>query len=92
MGYRSKTVRMGRSRTEIVMMILDAAKDEKANIKKLMQTTFISSTDLKEYLSLLVEHQLLVYEERDQTYITTEKGKRLLRMCSKMDQLTPNTT
>ena len=92
MRYRSKTVGRGRSRTEIAMILLEATRDERATTKKIMQRTFLSYTDLKVYLALLVEHHLLVDEERNQTYITTEKGKQLLRMCSKMDRLVPNTT
>ncbi|OLD41843.1 MAG: hypothetical protein AUI60_00390 [Thaumarchaeota archaeon 13_1_40CM_2_39_4] len=92
MKYRSKTNRVGRSRTEIVMMVLEAAKDERATTTKIEHRAFLSHAVSKEYLALLVEHHLLVYEERDQTYLATEKGKRLLRMCSKMDGLAPNTT
>ena len=92
MRYSSKTVGRGRSRIEIAMILLLVTRDEIATTKKIMQRTFLSYTDLKEYLALLVEHHLLVYEERNQTYITTEKGKQLLRMCSKMDRLVPNTT
>jgi len=92
MRYRSKTVGRGRSRTEIAMILLEATRDERATTKKIMQRTFLSYTDLKVYLALLVEHHLLVDEERNQTYLTTEKGKQLLTMCSKMDRLVPNTT
>ena len=74
------------------MMVLEAAKDERATTTKIEHRAFLSYAVSKEYLTLLVEHHLLVYEERDQTYLTTEKGKRLLRMCSKMDGLAPNTT
>lgn len=83
---------VGRSRTEIVMTELEAAKDERATTTKIEHRALLSHAVTKEYLALLVEHHLLVYEERDQTYITTEKEKRLLRICSKMDVLAPNTT
>lgn len=83
---------VGRSRTEIVKTVLEAAKDESATTTKIEHRALLSHAVTKEYLALLVEHHLLVYEERDQTYITTEKEKRLLRICSKMDVLAPNTT
>ena len=57
------------------MILLEATREERATTKKIMERTFLSHTDLKVYLALLVEHHLLVDEERNQTYITTEKGK-----------------
>lgn len=74
------------------MTELEAAKDERATTTKIEHRALLSHAVTKEYLALLVEHHLLVYEERVQTYITTEKEKRLLRICSKMDVLAPNTT
>jgi predicted transcriptional regulator len=76
--YGSKTDMVGRSRTEVVMMML-------ATITKIMHRTFLSHSVSKEYLTLLVEYDLLAREKGNQTYIITEKGKRLLRLCSKMD-------
>lgn len=85
MEYGSKTDMVGRSRTEVVMMMLETANKRRATITKIMHRTFLSHSVSKEYLTLLVEHDLLVHEKGDQTYITTEKGKRLLKLCSKMD-------
>jgi predicted transcriptional regulator len=76
--YGSKTDMVSRSRTEVVMMML-------ATITKIMHRTFLSHSVSKEYLTLLVEYDLLAREKGNQTYIITEKGKRLLRLCSKMD-------
>jgi predicted transcriptional regulator len=83
--YGSKTDMVGRSRTEVVMMMLETANNGSATITQIMHRTFLSHSVSKEYLTLLVEHDLLVQEKGNQTYITTEKGKRLLKLYSKMD-------
>ena len=83
MEYGTKTDMVGRNRTKVVMMTLETANNGRATITKIMHRTFLSHSVSKEYLTLLVD--LLVHEKGNQTYITTEKGKRLLKLCSKMD-------
>ncbi|MFZ0514084.1 MAG: winged helix-turn-helix domain-containing protein [Candidatus Nitrosopolaris sp.] len=75
------------SRTEVVMMMLEAANNGRATITKIMHRALLSHSVSKEYLTLLVKHDLLVHEKGNETYITTEKGKRLLRICGKMNGL-----
>jgi predicted transcriptional regulator len=62
-----------RSRTEIVSSILDAANGG-ATKTKIMYKAFRSYGLLNEYLSLLMENNLLEYLDRTQIYRTTEKG------------------
>ncbi len=62
-----------RSRTEIVAMILEAANGG-ATKTKIMYKAFLSYVQLKEYLSVLIENNLLEYLDGTQTYKTTEKG------------------
>ena len=52
-----------RSRTEIVSMILDAANGG-ATKTKIMYSAFLSYSQLKEYLSLLIENNLIDYNGR----------------------------
>jgi predicted transcriptional regulator len=61
-----------RSRTEIVSNILDAANGG-ATKTKIMYFTFLSYNLLYEYLSILIEDNLIIYNEWTQTYKTTEK-------------------
>ncbi|HET7643982.1 MAG TPA: winged helix-turn-helix domain-containing protein [Nitrososphaeraceae archaeon] len=68
-----------RGRTEIVSNILDAANG-KATKTKIMYKAFLSYAQLKEYLSVLIENNLLEYIEGTQTYRTTEKGLSFLKM------------
>jgi predicted transcriptional regulator len=42
---------------------------------------------LREYLSVLIENNLLEYLEGTQTYKTTEKGFNLLRMHNEIGEL-----
>lgn len=75
-----------RSRTEIVGMILEAANGG-ASTAKIMYKAFLSYDQLKEYLKLLMESDLLEYENGDQSYRTSKKGKRLLGIYHQIDEL-----
>jgi predicted transcriptional regulator len=75
-----------RSRTEIVSMILEAANGGTTKTK-IMYKAFLSYAQLKEYLSVLIENNLLEYLEGVQTYKTTEKGLNLLRMHNEIGEL-----
>ena len=75
-----------RSRTEIVSMILDAANGG-ATKTRIMYKALLSYAQLKEYLSVLIENNLLEYLEGVQTYKTTEKGFNLLKMHNEIGEL-----
>ena len=61
-----------RSRTEIVAMILEAANGG-ATKTRIMYKGFLSYAQLREYVSVLIENNLLEYLEGSQNYKTTEK-------------------
>ncbi len=75
-----------RSRTEIVAMILDAANGG-ATKTKIMYKAFLSYAQLREYLSVLIENNLIEYIEGSQTYKTTEKGFNFLKMHNEIGEL-----
>ena len=75
-----------RSRTEIVSNILDAANGGTTKTK-IMYKAFISYNQLKEYLSLLIQNNLLEYRDGGQIFKTTEKGLNLLKMHNEMGEL-----
>ena len=52
-----------------------------------MYKAFLSYAQLKEYLSVLIENNLLEYIEGTQTYKTTEKGLNLLKIHNEMAEL-----
>jgi predicted transcriptional regulator len=68
-----------RSRTELVSMILEAANG-RATKTKIMYSAFLSYNQLKEYISILLENNLLGYLEGARTFRTTEKGLNYLKM------------
>jgi predicted transcriptional regulator len=78
-----------RSRSEIVVLLLDAANGGAATKTKLMYRAYLSFNQLREYLAFLVENDLIEYEQGMQTYRTTEKGIRLLQMQNTMDEIAP---
>jgi predicted transcriptional regulator len=80
-----------RDRTEIVSNILDAANGGITKTK-IMYKAFLSYGQLKEYLSLLIENNLLEYLDGTQTYKTTEKGLNFLKMHNEIRELLPQTT
>jgi predicted transcriptional regulator len=75
-----------RSRTDITAMILDTANKETTKIK-IMYNAYLSYNQLKEYISILIENNLLEYFEGARTYKTTEKGLNFLKMHREMTEL-----
>ena len=69
-----------RSRTEIVCNILDAANGGGISKTKIMYVAFLSYAQLKEYLTILVDNNLIEYLDGTQTFKTTEKGLTCLKM------------
>ena len=77
-----------RSRTEIVRDILDSANGG-ATKTKIMYTAFLSYIQVHEYLSVLIENNLIEYIDGTQTYKTTEKGLHFLKMYNKIRKFLP---
>jgi predicted transcriptional regulator len=75
-----------RSRTEIVAMILDAANGG-ATKTKIMYIAFLSYNQLKDYLSVMIENNLIEYLEGNRTFKTTEKGLNFLTMHNEIGEL-----
>ncbi len=78
-----------RDRMEIIRQILDIANDAGEGITqtKLMYKALLSYKQLKEYLMLLTENDLLNYDSITQTYKTTERGIRLLQFYNELDDM-----
>jgi predicted transcriptional regulator len=75
-----------RSRTEIVGNILDAANGG-ATKTKIMYISFLSYNQLREYISVLIENNLIEYLEGTRTFKTTEKGLNFLKMHNAIGEL-----
>jgi predicted transcriptional regulator len=75
-----------RGRTEILGNILDAANGG-ASKTKIMYKAFLSYDQLKEYLSVLIENNLIEYLDGTRTFKTTEKGLNFLKMHNELGEL-----
>ena len=81
-----------RSRTKIVAMILDAANKGGETKTRIMYFAFLSYNQVKEYLSILIENNLIEYLEGTNKFRTTEKGLNYLKMHIKIGELLQTTT
>ena len=65
------------------------ANVEGATKTKIMYKAFLSYSQLKEYLAMLMENNLLEFEEGRQFYRATEKGIRFLQMYAQVHEMMP---
>ena len=79
-----------RSRTEIVGNILEATNGGTTKTK-IMYFAFLSYNQLNEYLSILIEHNLIEYLDGANKFKTTEKGLNLLKIHNEMAELLQTT-
>jgi predicted transcriptional regulator len=64
-----------RSRTDIISQILDTANGGGGATKtKILYKACLSHNQLKEYLTVLTQSDLLIYDGQTHTFKTTEKG------------------
>lgn len=75
-----------RSRTEIISDILTAANGGITKTK-IMYKAFLSFNQLREYLTSMVENDLITYDSLTQVYRTTPKGMRLLQMSEQLGSM-----
>ena len=80
-----------RSRTEIVGNILDSANGG-ASKTKIMYKAYLSYNQLKEYLTILIENNLIEYLDGTKTFKTTEKGLFFLKIHNEIGELLQQTT
>jgi predicted transcriptional regulator len=85
-----------RSRTEIVVQILEIANvesgsgyDEADGViqTKIMYKALLSYAQLKEYLRVITQNDLLSYHSASRKFKTTEKGHRFLEIYNKMENV-----
>ena len=81
-----------RSRTEIAAMILNAANNGGETKTKIMYFAFLSYNQLNEYLSILIENNLIEYLDGTNKFKTTEKGLFFMKMHNEIGELLQQTT
>ena len=75
-----------RSRLEIIAMILETIGDNGAIQAKIMYKVYLSFLQMKEYLSQIMQHGLIIYDDRAQIYKITDKGRRFLALYKQMTE------
>ena len=75
-----------RGRTEMLATMLEVANGGTTKTK-IMYSAFLNFSQLKDYLDVLIENNLLEYLEGTQTYKTTEKGLYFLKMHNQIGEL-----
>ena len=73
-----------RSRSEIIALILEAAKGG-ATRTKIMYKAFFSFVHLKGYLCVFLENELIEYDAGGKIYKTTPRGIRLLEVYNQIN-------
>ena len=73
-----------RDKNEIFASILNTASTGDVRLTKIMYSSFLSYTQVVEYLQSLVEMQFLDYNEVAKSYRITVKGLKFLQLHEKM--------
>ena len=78
-----------RSRIDIISVILDAANGGTDGLTKtkIMYQAYLSHEQIKEYLSVLIESELLNYDVYTRKFKTIEKGPRFLDTYNQMSDV-----
>ena len=76
-----------RDRIDIISQILKIANGGGVTRTKIMYRGLLSYAQIKEYLMLLTEKELLRYDKNTQTFKTTEKGLRFLDIYSRIVEI-----
>jgi predicted transcriptional regulator len=76
-----------RSRTDIISQILETANGGDATRSKILYKALLSSSQMKEYLTVLTESDLLRYDQQRHTFKTTQKGLRFIEIYNQISDL-----
>jgi predicted transcriptional regulator len=86
-------MRLNRSRIDLFNQILEATNGAGGGSNgglsqtKIMYRANLGHTQLKEYLTVLIENDLLSYDSASRKFKTTEKGLRLLDTYNQMSDV-----
>jgi predicted transcriptional regulator len=69
-----------RSRADIIAAILRVVTERAATKTRIMYRAFLSSSQLKQYIPILLDNGLLATNEERSIYNVTENGMRLLQL------------
>jgi len=78
-----------RTRFEIASNILTVALQGNASKRRLMYASFLSSSQINEYIGFLTANELIMKEKDTHVYALTEKGMRFLYIYDDLNKLIP---
>jgi len=78
-----------RTRFEIASNILNVALEGNASKRRLMYASFLSSSQINDYLGFLTANELIMMDEETHAYALTEKGMRFLHIYDDLNKLIP---
>ena len=78
-----------RTRFEITSNILNVALEGNASKRRLMYASFLSSSQINEYLGFLTANELIMTDKETHVYSLTEKGMRFLHIYDDLNKLIP---
>lgn len=82
----SKNIHRYRNRIDIIAQLLDAASSPTTKTK-MMYKAMLSYVQLKEYLLMLTENDLIEYDKLDQSFTTTDKGIQFMKRYENLNKL-----
>jgi predicted transcriptional regulator len=82
----SKYIHRYRNRIDIIAQLLDAASTPITKTK-IMYRAMLSYEQLKEYLVILAENDLIAYDKASRRFTTTAKGYQFMKRYDELNQL-----
>jgi predicted transcriptional regulator len=82
----SKYIHRYRNRIDIIAQLLDAASSPTTKTK-MMYKVMLSYEQLKEYLLMLSENDLIEYDKPNQRFTTTDKGFQFMKRYEDLSKL-----
>ena len=77
-----------RSETEIISLILRSTQYYTGTkLSQIQYETYISYNQLKEFLTMMIENQLITYFKEEKVFKITEYGMHVLELYGEMDKL-----
>ena len=82
----SKYIHRYRNRIDIIAQLLDAASSPTTKTK-MMYKAMLSFEQLKEYLVMLTENELIAYDNPSRRFTTTNKGYQFMQRYEDLNKL-----
>ena len=75
-----------RSRTDIIANMLESASDKPLTKTQLMYMAFVPHEQMRNFVAMLIENDLLNFNNQTHQFNTTSKGRKFLELYDEMHQ------